>query len=464
MLDFIRIACAVPDVAVANVKHNTEEICKYIAQADEQGVDLLVFPELSLTGASCADLFFEDALYKAVKKGLHSIAECSRDYPEVTVVVGFPLRLGMQVFNCAAVLFDGCVSGITLKSKLTNEEKRWFTSGDFAAEKEIHATGLGVDGLLGGGVEEYDIPVTDGFYTFGEFDAIGSMGIVFGTDLTTPDSDASLLALQGAEIIVSLAAEPEVVGSRNMRRRQITAQSENLNCAYVYCSAGMMESTQDGVYCGHSMIAENGAILAENADFTDTGYLLAMDCDLGKLRALRRRNAAFQSAAADYAAVEPDARWIDWADFRSDGTLYHLNKLPFIPETKAEREEYCREVFQIQVSGLKRRLKAINANPVLGISGGLDSTLALLVAVEAVRQLGRDASTVYGITLPCFGTSDRTYNNAWDLMKKLGITSKEISIKNAVTQHFLDIGHDPENRNTTYENGQARERTQILMD
>ena len=288
MLDFIRIACAVPDVAVANVKHNTEEICKYIAQADEQGVDLLVFPELSLTGASCADLFFEDALYKAVKKGLHSIAECSRDYPEVTVVVGFPLRLGMQVFNCAAVLFDGCVSGITLKSKLTNEEKRWFTSGDFAAEKEIHATGLGVDGLLGGGVEEYDIPVTDGFYTFGEFDAIGSMGIVFGTDLTTPDSDASLLALQGAEIIVSLAAEPEVVGSRNMRRRQITAQSENLNCAYVYCSAGMMESTQDGVYCGHSMIAENGTILAENADFTDSGYLLAMDCDLGKIRALRR--------------------------------------------------------------------------------------------------------------------------------------------------------------------------------
>ena len=464
MLDFIRIACAVPDVAVANVKHNAAEICKYIAQADEQGVDLLIFPELSLTGASCADLFFEDALHRAVKNGLHTIAECSRDYPEVTVVVGFPLRLGMQMFNCAAVLFDGCVSGITLKNKLTNEEKRWFTSGEFAAEKEIHATGLGVDGILGTGVEEYDIPVTDGFYTFGEFDAIGSMGVVFGTDLTAPDSDASLLALQGAEIIVSLAAEPEVVGSRAMRRRQITAQSENLNCAYAYCSAGMMESTQDGVYCGHSMIVENGSILAENADFADSGYLLTMDCDLGKIRALRRRSAAFQNAAADYASVEPDARWIDWDSFRSDGKLYHLNKLPFIPETKAERDEYCREVFQIQVSGLKRRLKAINCNPVLGISGGLDSTLALLVAVEAVRQLGRDASTVYGITLPCFGTSDRTYRNAWDLMKKLGITSKEISIKNAVTQHFLDIGHDPENRNTTYENGQARERTQILMD
>ena len=464
MLDFIRIACAVPDVAIANVEQNAQEICKYIAQADEQNVDLLVFPELSLTGATCADLFFEDALHRAVKKGLRAVAACSGEHPDVTVVVGFPLRLGMQVFNCAAVLYDGCVAGITAKNKLTNEEKRWFTSGEEAAEREIHATGLGVAGLLGLGVEEYDISLNEGFYSFGEFDAFASMGVTFGTDLTAPDSDAAVLALQGAEIIVSLAAEPEVVGSRAMRRRQITARSENLNCVYAYCSAGMMESTQDGVYCGHSMIAENGAILAENADFTDSGYLLAMDCDLGKVRALRRRNAAFQSAAAEYSGIQPDAQWLDFAAFRSDGTLYPLNKLPFIPETKAEREEYCREVFQIQVSGLKRRLKAINCNPVLGISGGLDSTLALLVAVEAVRQLGRDASTVYGITLPCFGTSDRTNRHAWDLMKKLGITSHEISIKNAVTQHFLDIGHDPENRNTTYENGQARERTQILMD
>ena len=213
------------------------------------------------------------------------------------------------------------------------------------------------------------------------------------------------------------------------------------------------------------MIAENGVILAENQDLTDSGYMIVMDCDLDKVRALRRRNDSYRNAEAlNLGKGKVWSGYIDCIDFRSDGTLYHLNKLPFIPETKEEREAYCREVFQIQVSGLKRRLKAIGCNPVLGISGGLDSTLALLVAVEAVRQLGRDASTVYGITLPCFGTSDRTYRNAWDLMKKLGITSKEISIKNAVTQHFLDIGHDPENRNTTYENGQARERTQILMD
>ena len=464
MLDFIRIACAVPDVAVANVEHNAQEICKYIAQADEQTVDLLIFPELALTGASCADLFFEDALHKAVKKGLHTVAECCGDHPEVTVVVGFPLRLGMQVFNCAAVIYDGCVSGIAAKSKLTGEEKRWFASGEHVVVKGIYASTLGLEDIFGPAGSNYEIPMNCSMHRFGEADALASMGVVFGTDLTAPDSDASMLALQGAEVIVSLAAEPEVVGSRAKRQRQIKAQSEALNCVYAYCSAGMMESTQDGVYSGHSMIAENGEIMAENKDFTDSGYLLVMDCDLDKVRALRHRNSAFQDAAAVYADFEVEDGWIDWTYFRSDGSLYHLNKLPFIPETKEEREAYCREVFQIQVSGLKRRLKAINANPVLGISGGLDSTLALLVAVEAVRQLGRDASTVYGITLPCFGTSDRTYRNAWDLMKKLGITSHEISIKNAVTQHFLDIGHEPENRNTTYENGQARERTQILMD
>ena len=464
MLDFIRIACAVPDVAVANVEQNAQEICKYIAEADGKNVDVLVFPELCLTGASCGDLFFEDALHKAVKKGLHTVAECCGDHPEVTVVVGFPLRLGMQLLNCAAVIYDGCVSGITVKNKLTGEEKRWFTAGENVVVKEIFASTLGLDGVLGATGSNYEIPMNCSMHHFGEADALASMGVVFGTDLTTPDSDASVLTLQGAEFIVALAAEPEVVGSRAKRQRLVKAQSEALNCVYAYCSAGMMESTQDGVYCGHSMIVENGEILAENKDFTDSGYLLVMDCDLDKVRALRRRNTAFQDAASEYAEFETEAGWIDWTYFRSDGSLYHLNKLPFIPETKAERDAYCREVFQIQVSGLKRRLKAINCNPVLGISGGLDSTLALLVAVEAVRQLGRDASTVYGITLPCFGTSDRTYRNAWDLMKKLGITSKEISIKNAVTQHFLDIGHDPENRNTTYENGQARERTQILMD
>ena len=451
MLDFIRIACAVPDVAVANVAKNAEEICKYIAQADEKNVDVLVFPELSLTGASCGDLFFEDALHRAVEMGLKTVVDCSAEHPAVTVVVGLPVRVSMQLFNCAAAIAGGQIASVTVKNNLTNDEKRWFQT--MSRDQHIY---------VNFGDEDDEVYMSSSY-----LDVSGktAFAVGFGNDLKAPTSDLTALALNGAEVLIALDAAPEVVGSRARRRELVKHQSDLLNCVSVYCSAGMMESTQDGVYCGHSIIAENGEILAENENLTDSGYLMVTDCDLGKVRALRRRNDSFRNVMEDCGKHQiGGSGWVDWADFRSDGTLYHLNKLPFIPETKEERDTYCREVFQIQVSGLKRRLKAINCNPVLGISGGLDSTLALLVAVEAVRQLGRDASTVYGITLPCFGTSDRTYNNAWDLMKKLGITSKEISIRQAVTQHFIDIGHDPENRNTTYENGQARERTQILMD
>ena len=449
MLDFIRIACAVPDVAVANVEQNAQEICKYIAQADEKQVDVLVFPELALTGASCADLFFEDALHAAVRKGMKQIVDCSREHPDMTVVVGLPVRAGMQMYNGAAVLKGGMIANLAIKDSLTSDERRWFTPASEYGEDYISCRYFGVED------DDYGMNIGSNVYFLGEE---GVIGVAFGNDLYAPVSKASAMALSGAEVIMHLSADPEIVGSRVRREKLIREQSDVLNCVSVYCSAGMMESTQDGVYCGHSIIAENGVILAENENLTDSGYLMVMDCDLGKVRALRSRNDLFQ---ANYKYAR---ECVFGGKLRSDGSLYHLNKLPFIPETKAERDAYCREVFQIQVSGLKRRLKAINCNPVLGISGGLDSTLALLVAVEAVRQLGRDASTVYGITLPCFGTSDRTYNNAWDLMKKLGITSHEISIKNAVTQHFIDIGHAPENRNTTYENGQARERTQILMD
>ena len=446
MLDFIRIACAVPDVAVANVEHNAQEICKYIAEADEKQVDVLVFPELCLTGASCGDLFFEDALHRAVRKGMKQIVDCSREHPDMTIVVGLPVRAGMQMFNGAALVNNGELVGLVPKANLSEMEKRWFTSlldhtyGDAGQGLGLYAP------VCGKGPFMLDMGETH-------------VGIAFDGDWDRVEK----LALSDAEVVVCLAASPEVVGMRADRESLVKHYSRN--CVLAYCSAGMMESTQDGVYSGHSMIAENGSILAENEVVADTGYMIVMDCDLGKVRSLRRRDPLFQNRMVrNYSEGECWSVGSSVEQLRSDGTLYHLNKLPFIPETKAERDAYCREVFQIQVSGLKRRLKAINCNPVLGISGGLDSTLALLVAVEAVRQLGRDASTVYGITLPCFGTSDRTYRNAWDLMKKLGITSHEISIKNAVTQHFLDIGHDPENRNTTYENGQARERTQILMD
>ena len=242
------------------------------------------------------------------------------------------------------------------------------------------------------------------------------------------------------------------------------AQSAAGKCVYAFVSAGCTESTSDLVFSGHSVIAENGTILAENEGVVASDYLLVQDCDLGRIRAERRKNATFRSCAQRYAGGMLTT--VGGTDaLRSDGSLYPLQKLPFIPSTKAERQTYCNEIFQLQVTGLKQRLTAIGgANAVIGISGGLDSTLALLVAVEAMRQLGRPTTDVYGVTMPCFGTSDRTYNNAWELMRTLGISSKEIVIKDAVSLHFKDIGHDESIHNATYENAQARERTQILMD
>ncbi len=437
MSDFIRIACAVPDVTVAGVKKNVEAICRFMTEADEKNVDLLVFPELCITGATCADLFFDDALIDAAEAGLKTITTFSQLHPKLSVVVGLPYRAAGTLSNCAVIVCNGNAHTLLAKDCLTVEERRWFQPP--VTQKYSHWENLAFAGTVSAAVKG------------------AAVGVTFGNDLSAREPVAAKLVELGAEVIVNLAAAPEVVGSRKLRRAQVLDQSGRYNCIYAYCSAGMMESTQDGVCSGHSMIAENGELLQENEHFTDSDCMIVTDCHLGKVRALRRKQGI---------PVKPADRWETCigGSLRGDGTMYHINKLPFIPETKAERDEYCREVFQIQVSGLKRRLKAINANPVLGISGGLDSTLALLVAVEAVRQLGWDTKRCYGVTMPCFGTSDRTYRNAWDLMEKLGITSREISIKEAVMQHFADIGHDPSVRNTTYENAQARERTQILMD
>ena len=263
-------------------------------------------------------------------------------------------------------------------------------------------------------------------------------------------------------MILNLSASPELAGKRSFRQDLVKHQSIACNCIYAYCSAGCTESTSDTVYAGHCMIAENGKMLSENQKLLDTDYMLVQDCDLGKIRADRLRNQYYQYASTSQGIQV--ARCGDAEDCRGDGSLYPVKKLPFIPSDKASREARCREIFQIQVTGLKQRLSILNTNAVIGISGGLDSTLALLVAVEAMRQLGRPASDVYGVTMPCFGTSDRTYQNAWDLMRKLGISAKEISIKDAVSLHFQDIGHDINKHDGTYENSQARERTQILMD
>ena len=456
MLDFIRIACAVPAVKVGDVKKNAEDICAYIEKADAANADLVVFPELALTGYSCGDLFFQDMLWKSVKAGLQQICECSEKHPDLNIVVGLPVRINSKLLNCAVMVHGGGLRGIVPKTYLTEAEKRWFVSG---AELKETAAGLDVFGK-----DEF------GFTSLGtdlliEIGDGAVVGIEICEDMNAPIPTSALLAVNGANVIVNPSASPEVAGKRRQRTDRVKANSVAATCIYAYVSAGTTESTADQVYCGQSVIAENGTVLKQNEKLIDSDYMIIQDCDLGRIRAERQKNSSFRQAACFYGDRQYlNESMLGNAQLRSDGALYPVQKLPFIPSTKAERDAYCKEVFRIQAAGLAQRLKTINSNAVIGISGGLDSTLALLVCVEAMRMLGRPATDIYGVTMPCFGTSDRTYNNAWDLMKKLGINAKEISIKNAVTLHFEDIGHDKSVHNGTYENSQARERTQILMD
>ena len=453
MLDFIRIACAVPEVKVGDVKKNAADICAFMERADQQNADILLLPELSLTGYSCGDLFFQDALWKAAKAGLKEIALCSAKYPELTTVVGMPVRVGSRLYNCAAVVNRGVVTGLVPKTHMFAQEGRWFSSGSELKNCWLNPQDLG----LAASEDYFAVPVcADQLFCLGD-DAM--VGIEICQDMREPIPRCAQLTVNGAEVILNLSASPETVGKWAARRDVVKHHSESCCCIYAYASAGYTESTSDLIFAGHSMIAENGTMLKESEKYLPTGYLLVQDCDLGRIRAARRKSQSFHAVPDSWLV-----RDIDSDDLRSDGTLYPVKKLPFVPSSKAERDAYCMDIFRIQVTGLKQRLQTIRSNAVIGISGGLDSTLALLVCVEAMRQLGRPLTDVYGVTMPCFGTSDRTYNNSWELMKTLGISSKEISIKNAVTLHFEDIGHDKSVHNGTYENSQARERTQILMD
>ncbi len=456
MLDYIRIACAVPAVKVGDVKKNTQDICEFMAKADARKADILLLPELAMTGYTCADLFCQDTLWNAVKEGLQAIVEASGSYPGLHTVVGLPVRYEHKLYNAAAFISGGKLWGIVPKTYLSGMEGRWFASGSEAGE--VHA---GWDMLPFEIFGNYSFG-TDVLFQIGE----GTMvGIEICEDLFAPVPPSSFHALNGAEVVLNLAASHETVGKRKQRQDLVRHQSSVCKCIYAFASAGCCESTSDTVFSGHSMIAQNGRILAENHAYLDKDYLMIQDCDLGCVRADRRRDGTIRTASSRFSSQYMVEYCFGNKPLRSDGTNYLLCKLPFVPSTREERLTRCNEIFQLQVTGLKQRLASIGgANAVIGISGGLDSTLALLVAVEAMRQMGRPTSDVYGVTMPCFGTSDRTYHNAWELMRTLGIHCKEIVIKDAVSQHFADIGHDPSVHNATYENAQARERTQILMD
>ena len=458
MLDFVRVACAVPNVRVGDPLQNARKHCAILEKADAKKVDILVFPELSLTGYTCQDLFFQDSLNDAALAGLGEILNCSRLHPDVVAVVGLPVRLGCRMFNCAAVLSGGMVHGLVPKTYIPNYhefyEKRWFSSGEDLHENQAL--------LQIPGMPAQTVPVLPkALFALADGTAFG---VEICEDLWTPIPPSSILALSGAEVIVNLSASNETIGKRAYRRELVTHQSAAAACVYAYASAGAGESTQDLIFSGQCLIAQNGSLLGQTEEPIVSETLLIRDCDLGRIRADRRSNKSFSDNASVFSAMLAQTKIRLDVTPRSDGTLFPITKLPFVPAVQTDRFARCMEIFRMQVAGLKHRLETIGSKAVIGVSGGLDSTLALLVAVEAMRQLGRPSSDVYGVTMPCYGTSDRTYQNSLTLMEKLGISVKEVNIREAVDIHFRDIGHDKSVLNGTYENAQARERTQILMD
>ena len=458
MLDFVRVACAVPAVAVGDPVENARRHCEMLEKADAEKVDVCVFPELSLSGYTCQDLFFQETLWEGCLSGLKALLRCSKAHPAVTVLAGMPVWTEHRIFNCAAVLSGGRLHGLVAKTYIPNYnefyEKRWFSSGE-----ELH--GQSVTLRLPGG-EPLTVPLhSKALFVLADGT---KLGVEICEDLWTPIPPSSELALSGAELLVNLSASNETIGKRAYRRELVKHQSAAASCVYAYTSAGAGESTQDLIFSGQCLIAQNGILLGETEEPIVTQTMLIRDCDLGQIRADRRKNKSFGDNAAAFASRLTDREISVGGAIRSDGSLLKINKLPFVPSSQSDRFERCMEIFRMQVAGLKHRLEIIGSKAVIGISGGLDSTLALLVAVEAMRQLGRPASDVCGVTMPCYGTSDRTYRNSLTLMEKLGVSVKEVNIRQAVDLHFRDIGHDKAVLNGTYENAQARERTQILMD
>ena len=455
MFDFIRLACAVPDVEVGNTEFNTQEIIKYIDI--NKDADIIVFPELSVTGYTCADLFFQKTLIDGAKCGLRRIAETTCD-TDSAVAVGAPLVIGGRLYNCAVMMSHGRVDGIAVKTFIPtyNEyyEKRWFSSAAELKISSVSSDELGLDG-------EYDIPVGGNLI----FNYSGvKVGVEICEDLWAPLPPSTLLTLAGAEVILNLSASNETIMKRKYRTELVSQQSARSICAYAYASAGMTESTTDLIFSGHSLICENGGVLCQNDSLIDGGYSLKHDVDLGRIRADRAENKTFGDSAAFYLDGKDFVEIKKNLKLESDGGLYEIKKLPFVPSAKKDRIERCMDIFRMQVAGLKKRASKIGGKMVLGVSGGLDSTLALLVCAETARQLGRDPSDVVAITLPCFGTTKRTHSNAWELMQTLGVHAMEIDIKEACTLHCRDIGHPTDQFDVTYENIQARERTQVLMD
>lgn len=478
---FIRVAAATPRVKVADIDANVEEICRMAEIAENEQVSILAFPELSVTGYSCGDLFAQELLVNKAEEGVKRLKAFSRG-KSLTLVVGVPVRVRGSLYNCAAVIQNGSLKGIVPKIYLPtyNEfyESRWFSSGcDFLSDT------LNAYGRIEDNAKDCSSPAAGAEISYAGHKVNVYPNMLFNVgratfaieiceDLWTPIPPSSHHALAGAQIIVNLSASNEVLMKHQYRKQLISQQSARTISAYVYSSCGYGESTQDVVYAGSSLIYENGSLMAENKRFSLEAGMICADIDIDKLSVLRQKESTFHSVAPDGTGDGLDARRY-FAVASGDGAATdfekclrrHIDPHPFVPGNAAERDERCREITDIQVIGLATRLAHIHSQTaVIGISGGLDSTLALIVTVLAFDKLGWDRKRIIGITMPGLGTTTRTHSNASDLMAALGVTSLEIPIGKAVAQHFSDIGQNPEVQDVTYENSQARERTQILMD
>ena len=459
---FVRVAAAIPSVRVADVKYNLEQIKAQIVEAETKGVEILVFPELCLTGYTCQDLFAQRLLIDEAEQAVIDLRQFTEN-KRLAVIVGVPVDTGKLLLNCAVVICNGWLDTLVSKTYLPNYgefyEKRWFASAqDINDEETIDYAGTTITLT-----KQPQLFKTDQGVTF---------GVEICEDVWAPVPPSNHLALAGADLIFNLSASDELIGKHDYLKSLIAQQSARTMSGYVYSSCGFGESTQDVVYGGNGLIYENGKLLAESERFSFDAQLVISEIDVELLRAERKRNTTFVNAqrgeTADVFRLDQEPFDID--DDKKENVaddMLNYRKVdvhPFIPKTE-NMQRSCEEIFNIQVAGLaKRMVHTHSKTAIIGISGGLDSTLALLVCVKTFDKLGYDRKGIVGVTMPGFGTTDRTYHNAVSLMKSLGITMKEISIAKAVMQHFEDIGHDANVHDVAYENSQARERTQILMD
>ncbi|MDU4737054.1 NAD(+) synthase [Clostridium sp.] len=451
-MDFIKVAAACPMTRVADIDYNLENILICLDEAYKNGAKSIVFPELAITSYTCSDLFMQYSLLEKANLAIEKLIKKSAGL-DMLIAIGAPLSFKNVLFNCAYIIFDGKLLGIVPKSYIPNYsefyEKRWFSEGLGIIDEKVDFT------------FQKDVPFgTNLIFTSGRY----SFGFEICEDLWVTIPPSSYLSLLGANIIGNLSASNELVSKKDYREALISNQSARCMSAYIYSSAGVHESTTDLLFSGHMLIAENGTMLKENERFQRNNEVIYSCIDVFRLNSERLKNISFRDASR-IVPFEAEVINFNYMNTTIDNFDRFIDKHPFVPSNAKLREERCKEIFSIQAAALAKRMEHTNLKKaVIGISGGLDSTLALLVVVKTFELLGLDNKNIVTITMPGFGTTDRTYNNALTLCKELGCDLREINIVKAALQHFEDIGHDKDIHDVTYENVQARERTQILMD